>query len=69
VIDPHRTRTTEQADVVIPSAPVGIEAGGTAYRMDGVPIMLRKLREPPAGLKSDVEILQMILDRVKELKA
>jgi len=69
VIDPHRTRTTEQADVVIPSAPVGIEAGGTAYRMDGVPIMLRKLREPPAGLKSDVEVLQMILDRVKELKA
>lgn len=69
VMDPHRTRTTERADVVIPTAPAGIEAEGTAYRMDGVPIMLRKLQEPPVGVRSDMDILQMILDRVKELKS
>jgi formylmethanofuran dehydrogenase subunit B len=68
VIDPRRTLTGEKADVVIPSAPVGIEAAGTAHRMDGVPIMLRKLKNPPVGINSDVEILQMILNRVKELK-
>jgi formylmethanofuran dehydrogenase subunit B len=68
VIDPRRTFTSEKADVVIPSAPVGIEAAGTAHRMDGVPIMLRKLKDPPTGINSDVEILQRILDRVKELK-
>ncbi len=68
VVDPHRTHTNERANVVIPSAPVGIEAGGTAHRMDGVPLMLRKLIDPPAGIKSDAEILQMILKRLRELK-
>ena len=68
VIDPHRTHTSENASIVIPSAPVGLEADGTAHRMDGVPIMLKKLREPPAGIRPDVEILQMMLNRLRELK-
>ena len=68
VVDPHRTHTTENASIVIPSAPVGIEAEGTAHRMDGVPIMLKKLKTPPAGIKSDTDIVQMILDRLEELK-
>lgn len=68
VIDPHRTYTTEKAEIVIPSAPVGIEAYGTAHRMDGVPMMLSKLKDPPIGIRPDVEILQMMLERVRELK-
>jgi len=68
VVDPHRTHTSEKASVVIPSAPVGIEAEGTAHRMDGVPIMLRRLCDPPAGIRSDTEILQMILNRLRKLK-
>jgi len=68
VIDPHRTYTSEKAEVVIPSAPIGIEAEGTAHRMDGVPMMLKKLRDPPIGIRPDVEILQMMLDRVRKLK-
>lgn len=69
VVDPHRTYTSEKASVVIPSAPTGIEAEGTAHRMDGVPIVLRRLIDPPPGIKSDADVLQMILNRFTELKA
>jgi len=33
-IDPHQTPTTLCSDVVIPSAHVGLETGGSVYRMD-----------------------------------
>jgi len=68
VIDPHVTATALMADVVIPSAFVGIEAPGTAYRMDHVPLPLKKLVEPPQGVLTDKEILQMILGQVRRLK-
>ena len=42
VLDPHWNLTTEIADVVIPSAVKGISAFGTVYRMDHVPLQLRK---------------------------
>lgn len=69
VIDPHMNVTSQVADVVIPSAFVGIEAEGTAYRMDHVPIPLKKVVDPPRGLFSDEEILRRILSRVKKLKS
>ena len=53
------------ADVVIPSAIVGIEIGGTAYRMDRVPLPLKKVVQPPNGILSDEEILSKILEEVK----
>lgn len=68
VIDPHMNATSQVADVVIPSAFVGIEAEGTAYRMDHVPIPLKKVVDPPKGLLPDEEILRRILSRVRELK-
>jgi formylmethanofuran dehydrogenase subunit B len=68
VIDPHMSLTAYMADVVIPSAFVGIEAEGTAYRMDGVPLILKKVVEPPEGVLPDVQILDLILKRVRELK-
>lgn len=67
-IDPHETPTTNASEVVLPSAMVGIEAQGTAYRMDGVPLMLRKVLEPPEGVLQDAEILSAILREVKGLK-
>jgi formylmethanofuran dehydrogenase subunit B len=67
VIDPHWTPTTELADIVIPSAIAGIETEATAYRMDAVPIRLRKVLDPPDGILSDVEILKMILHRVRTM--
>jgi len=63
-IDPYPNPTTELADVVIPSAISGVEVDGTAYRMDKVPIRLRKLVEP--NHLPDEEILGRILDRVRE---
>ena len=68
VVDAHRTYTSEKASVVIPSAPVGIEAEGTAHRMDGVPIFLRRIIDPPDGIESDAEVLQRILNRFRKLK-
>jgi formylmethanofuran dehydrogenase subunit B len=65
-LDQKFTPTTMISKVVIPVATAGIEAEGTAYRMDGVPLRLSKLIEPPKGVKSDAEILKMILGKIKE---
>ena len=55
-IEPHRTPTTEMADIIIPPAIVGMEAEGTAYRMEGVPIRMKKVFD--SDLLSDREILE-----------
>ena len=68
VIDPHMNATAMLGDVVIPSAFVGIEVEGTAYRMDHVPLPLKKVVEPPEGILSDEEILKRILERVQQIK-
>lgn len=68
VIDPMVTPTSMMADVVIPSTFVGIEAEGTAYRMDGVPLPLKRVVEPSDGFVSDVEILQRLLGEVRRLR-
>jgi len=68
VIDPHMNATAQMADVVFPSAFVGIEASGTAYRMDHVPLPLKKVAEPPRGVLSDEEILRRILFEVRKIK-
>jgi formylmethanofuran dehydrogenase subunit B len=56
------------ADVVLPSTFVGIETEGTAYRMDRVPLPMKKLVEPPETCLSDEEILKRILNEVRSLK-
>ena len=65
-IDPHETPTTMISKVVIPTALVGIEAEGSAYRMDAVPLRLKKLVDPPPNILSDEEVLKMILKKLKE---
>jgi len=67
-IDPEVTPTTLMADVVFPSAFVGIETEGTAYRMDHVPLPLKKIVEPPKTCLPDEEILQRILHKVLKLR-
>ena len=69
VIDPHMNATSQMADVVFPSAFVGIEAEGTAYRMDHVPLPLKKVVTPPKGVLNDQEILKRILSEVRKIKA
>jgi formylmethanofuran dehydrogenase subunit B len=69
VIDPHMNATAMLADIVFPSAFVGIEVEGTAYRMDNVPLPLRKVVEPPEGVLSDEELLKKILEEVRVVKS
>ncbi len=68
VINPFESVTSQIASLVIPSTIVGIEEEGSAYRMDSVPIKLRKVVNPPEGLLSDEEILRRILNKVKKVK-
>ena len=68
VIDPHMNATAQMADIVFPSAFVGIETSGTAYRMDHVPLPLKKIVAPPRGVLSDQEILKRILSEVRKIR-
>lgn len=67
-LDQKTTPTTMLSKVVIPVATAGIEVVGTAYRMDGVPINLSKIIEPPKGVESDYAVLNRILAGIKEAK-
>lgn len=67
-LDQKITPTTMLSEVVIPVATAGVEAEGTAYRMDGVPLKLSKILDPPEGVRSDREILAMIIEGLQEDK-
>jgi formylmethanofuran dehydrogenase subunit B len=67
-VGPHMDVTAKVADVVIPAAFVGIEAAGTAYRMDHVPIPLKKVVDPPRGVLPDENILRRMLAEVRKVK-
>jgi formylmethanofuran dehydrogenase subunit B len=54
--------------VAIPVATAGVEAEGTAYRMDGVALRMSKVVEPEEGLLSDEAVLEAIIERVRALK-
>ena len=69
VIDPHMNATAMLGDIVFPTAFVGIEVEGTAYRMDNVPLPLKKVVEPPEGVLSDEEILKKIIEEVRVIKS
>ncbi len=66
-VDPEWTPTAELSDVYVPVAIAGVEVEGTAYRMDSVPLKLRKVVEPPEGVLSDVEFLEMVIEKVEEM--
>lgn len=59
-IDPHRSLTTDAAKIVIPAAIYGLEAGGSAIRMDGAKIEFEPV------VKSDLLTDEQILARIKE---
>lgn len=65
-IEPHETPTSELADIVLPVKMVGVETEGTAYRMDNIPIRMRKVKEGPEGLLTDTEIMNILIDKVKQ---
>ena len=67
-INPDMNAISRLGDVVFPTQWCGIEYEGTAYRMDHVPIMLRKVVEPPEGIPNDEELLKKSLMKFEQLK-
>jgi formylmethanofuran dehydrogenase subunit B len=61
-IDPHRSLTTDAARVVIPVSISGLEAGGTAVRMDGVKIKFDPIMK--TNLPTDEQILTRIMEAI-----
>jgi len=63
VLDPMPTLTAKSAQVVLPTACYGLDAAGTAYRMDAVPIRLRAIL--PRQRPTDEEVLDRIIEAVQ----
>ncbi|MHA1629757.1 MAG: formylmethanofuran dehydrogenase subunit B [Candidatus Heimdallarchaeota archaeon] len=68
VLDPYETPTTQLASVVFPVTISGVESDGTAYRMDHVPIRLRKIKKGPKGVLTDYAVLKKIAQKYRKLK-
>lgn len=68
-IDPKINMTSLLAEVNIPSAIAGIECDGAATRMDGLPLYLHKIIDPPEGILPDREILRMIYKELRRVKS
>ncbi|MFX1314811.1 MAG: molybdopterin-dependent oxidoreductase [Promethearchaeota archaeon] len=66
LIDNKQSATSHIADVILPSAITGIESGGLAFRLDHVPIELKKIINPPSNIFSDEEILKRIIEKLKK---
>ncbi|MBN2154186.1 MAG: formylmethanofuran dehydrogenase subunit B [Candidatus Lokiarchaeota archaeon] len=65
--DIHPTPTTELANLIIPGTHDGIECEASCYRMDGIPIHLRKIVDPPEGCKpSNAHWLQELVQVVEK---
>ncbi len=64
-LDPHENLTTPWATVVIPVAPVGVAAAGTFYRMDNVPLRVKKMVESPHP--SDEDVLKAIKEKIRHV--
>lgn len=62
VLDPHVTHTSRLARVHITTAPAGISAPGTAYRMDEIPLPLRPALKSP--YPSDEEVVRRINEAI-----
>ena len=62
VLDPRPSFTTQAARVVLPTASYGVDAAGTFYRMDGVPIRLRAVL--PTVQPTDEQLLRRLIRRL-----
>ena len=61
-IDSNKTPTTEISNVVIPSAKIGIEVGGSMLRMDGAEFSFDGIIE--TEWKSEEEILSSLIEMI-----
>jgi len=61
-ISSFQNQTTHAASLVIPVALTGVEAEGLAFRMDGIPVWLRKVL--PTAQPTDLSVLTSIEERL-----
>jgi formylmethanofuran dehydrogenase subunit B len=66
-IDPKFNMTSRLAEVNIPAAIAGIECDGAATRMDGLPLYLKKVIDPPEGVIPDRDILRMVIKSLEKV--
>jgi formylmethanofuran dehydrogenase subunit B len=66
-IDPKFNMTSQLAEVNIPAAIAGIECDGAATRMDGLPLYLKKVIDPPKGVIPDRDILRMMIKSLQKV--
>ena len=64
LIDNHSSATSHVADVVLPTAITGIESSGLVYRIDQVPVELKKILNPPNNIPSDEELLNQLIEKL-----
>ncbi len=64
LIDNHNSATSRIADVVLPTAITGIESSGLVYRIDQVPVELKKILNPPNNIPSDEELLNQLITKL-----
>ena len=67
VLDPKVTHTSRLARVHITTAVTGVSAGGTAYRMDEIPLPLRPALKSP--YPTDEDVVRRIKEAVKRRPA
>ena len=63
-VDPKESETTKVAKVVIPVAQAAVAAPGVAYRMDHIPLPMKKVVDSP--YPSDRELLDRLTTRILE---
>jgi formylmethanofuran dehydrogenase subunit B len=64
VLDPHITHTSQLARVHITTAPAGIAAPGTGYRMDELPLPLKPALTSP--YPTDEEVVRRIREAIAQ---
>ena len=64
VLDPHVTHTSKLARVHITTAPAGIAAPGTGYRMDELPLPLKPALKSP--YPTDEEVVRRIREVIEK---
>ena len=65
-IDPFPNLTTLLSNVIIPCAITGLEAEGNSYRMDGVPVRVKKIVD--SDFWSDEKILRKMVQKAQALR-
>ena len=65
VLDPHVTHTSKLSKVHITTAPAGIAAPGTGYRMDEIPLPLKPALNSP--YPSDEEVVRRINQAIAKM--